>query len=153
MIRTLKNITFNEAVIVTSMNVRSFSEKTTTFTTFTEITEIIENASNINDADIANINDTNIIFENIENTPFENITVEPAPVRRSTRYRKATFKIVEINTVVINIVEVAEAPTISTNNGESEEEDYLPKIIIIKIIIANEDKPTYEKAMADSEKS
>jgi hypothetical protein len=151
--RTLRNITFNETEIATSINIRNLSEKTTTLITFTETTEIIENAPNINDIDIADINDANTIFENIENTFFENITVEPAPIRKSTRHRKAIFKIIGANTVTINVVGVAEAPTISADEEESKKENYLPKAIIAKLSITNEDKPTYEKAMAGSEKS
>jgi hypothetical protein len=151
--RILKNIIFNKAEMATSMNIRSLPEKTTTPTTFTEITEIIEKIPNISDADIADVNDINIIFENIENTPFENITVEPASIRRSTRYRKAIFKIMEINTVAVNIVGIAEISIIFANEGESEKENYLPKIIIVKLSITNENKSTYEEAMADSKKS
>jgi hypothetical protein len=51
-----------------------------------------------------------------------------------------------------NAVEVAETPTISADKGESEEEDYLPKAIIAKLSIINENKSTYEKAMAGSKK-
>jgi hypothetical protein len=131
--RILRDITFNETEIATSIN-------------------IIEKASDISNADIADVNDTNIIFENIENTPFENITVEPAPVRRSIRYRKAIFKIVEANAMTANVVEVAETSIISADERESEEENYLPKIIIAKSFITNENKLTYEKAIADLEK-
>jgi hypothetical protein len=82
--------------------------------------------------DIADINDINIIFENIENAFFENIIIESAPVRKFTRHRKAIFKVIEVNTMAINIMEIAEASTISTNEKESEEKDYLSKIIIAK---------------------
>jgi hypothetical protein len=51
-----------------------------------------------------------------------------------------------------NTVEVAETPIISTDKGKSEKENYPPKTIIAKIIIANENKLTYEKTIADSEK-
>jgi hypothetical protein len=152
MIRILKDIIFNETEMAISINIRSLFEETTTLTIFTEITKIIEKISNISDADIADINDINIIFENIENAPFENIIVEPAPVRRSIRYRKAIFKAVETNIMAANIMGIAEAPIISANKKESEEEDYLSKAIITKIIIANENKPTYEEAMANSKK-
>jgi hypothetical protein len=150
--RTSRDVTFNEAVMATSMNVRSLPEEATTLTTSTEITEIIENAPDISDVDIADANDANIIFENIEDTSFENIIVEPASVRRSTRHRKATFKTVRANTVIINVVGIAETPTISADE-ESEEENYLPKAIFAKSSIANEDKLTYEEAIADSKKS
>jgi hypothetical protein len=155
MIRILKDITFNEIEIIISINIRNFSEEITTFITFTEIIEIIEiieKTSNINDADIANINDINIIFENIENAFFENITIESASIRKFTRYRKAIFKIVKINTMAVNIIEIAEASIIFIDKEESEKEDYLSKIIIAKLFIANEDKLTYEKAMADLKK-
>jgi hypothetical protein len=135
------------------INIRSLPKETTTLITFTEITEIIEKIPNISDADIADANDINIIFENIEDTSFENIIIESAPVRRSTRHRKAIFKAVRANAMTANAVEIAEAPTTPTNERESEEEDYLPKAIIAKSIIINEDKSTYEKAIADSEKS
>jgi hypothetical protein len=150
--RILKDITFNETEIAIFINIRNLPKKATTLITFTEITEIIENIPNISDIDIADINDINIIFENIENTFFENIIVEPAPVRRSTRHRKAIFKVIEINVVIINIVGIAEASIIFTNEKESEEEDYLSKAMIAKIIIVNEDKLTYEEVIADSEK-
>jgi hypothetical protein len=143
MMRTSRDVIFNEAVMATSMNVRNLPEEITTLTTSTEIIEIIEKIPDISDADIADTNDTNITLENIEDAPFENITVEPASVRRSIRHRKATF----------NAVGIAEAPIISADERESEKEDYLPKAIIAKTIIANEDKPTYEEAMAGSEKS
>jgi hypothetical protein len=55
--------------------------------------------------------------------------------------------------VAANTVRAAETSTISANKKESEEEDYLPKIIIAKLIIANENKPIYEKAITGSEKS
>jgi hypothetical protein len=83
---------------------------------------------------------------------FKNITVEFALIRRSTRHRKAIFKAVEANAITANVVGTAKAPTTSAGKEESEEEDYLPKVIIAKSIITNEDKSTYEKAMADSEK-
>jgi hypothetical protein len=120
--------------------------------TFIKITEIIDNVPNISDTNIANINDINIIFENIENAFFENIIIESAPVRRSIRYRKAIFKIIKINIMAANIMEIAEAPIISVDKGESEKEDYLPKVIIAKLSIANENKPTYEKAMTGLKK-
>jgi hypothetical protein len=158
MIRILRDVTFNETEMAISMNIRSLPQKTITLTTSTkstkttEITEIIENASNTNDTDIADTNDANTIFENIENMPFENITVEPAPVRRSIRYRKATFKAIGANTITANVIGATETPTISADEKENEEENYLSKIIIAKSIIANENKPTYEKAITDSEK-
>jgi hypothetical protein len=145
-------MTFNEIKIVISINIRSFSKEITTLTTFIEITEIIENVPDISDTDIADANNTNIIFENIENTSFKNIIVEPALIRRSIRYRKAIFKIIEANAIAVNIVRIAEAPIISADEEESEKKDYLSKAIIAKITIINEDKLTYEKAMADSEK-
>jgi hypothetical protein len=55
------------------------------------------------------------------------------------------------NAVATNAVGVAEASTTSADE-ESEKEDYLPKVIIAKSPIANEDKPTYEEAMTGSEK-
>jgi hypothetical protein len=146
--RILRDMTFNEIEMAISINIRSLSQETTTLITSTEITEIIEiieNVPNANDIDIADINDINTIFENIENAPFESITVESAPVRRSTRHRKATFKVIGANAV-----RAAEAPTISTDEEESEEEDYLPKTMIAKSITANENRSTYEKAIAGS---
>jgi hypothetical protein len=151
--RILKNITFNETEMATFINIRNFSEEATTLTTFIKIIEIIENVSNINDANIADINNINIIFENIENTFFENIIIEFAPIRRSIRHRKAIFKIMGANVMAANAVGVAKAPTTSTDKGKSEEKNYLPKAIIVKTIIINEDKLTYEETMADSEKS
>jgi hypothetical protein len=151
--RTLRDIMFNEIEIAIFINVRSLSKEATTLTIFTEITEIIEKIPDISDADIANANDINTILENIENTLSENIIVEPAPVRRSIRHRKATFKTVEINIMAANTMEIAEAPIISADEGESEKEDYSSKTIIAKTIIANENKPTYEKTIADSKKS
>jgi hypothetical protein len=153
MMRILRDVTFNEAEMATSMNIRSLPEEATTLITSTETTEIIENAPNTSDADIADVNDANNTLENIEDAPFESITVDPAPVRRSTRHRKATFKAVGANAVAVNAMGVAEAPTTSADEGESEKKDYLPKAIIAKTIIANEDKPTYEEAMAGSEES
>jgi hypothetical protein len=144
---------FNEIEMVISINVRSFPEKVTIFITFIEITEIIENIPNISDADIADANDINIILENIENASFESIIVESALIRRSTRHMKVIFKIMGANAVVINVMEVAEASIISADEKESEKEDYLSKVMIAKIIIANENKLTYEKTMADSEES
>jgi hypothetical protein len=135
------------------MNIRNLFEKITMFTTFIEIIKIIEKIPNINDINIADINNANIILENIEDALFENIIVESAPVRRSIRYRKAIFKIIEINIMIINIIGIAEASTIFVNKEESEEKDYLSKIIIAKLFIANENKLTYEKVMADSKKS
>jgi hypothetical protein len=152
-VRILKDVTFNEAEMAISINIRNFLKEITTLITFIKITEIIEKASDISDADIADVNDINIILENIENAPFENIIIESAPVRRSTRHRKAIFKVVGANAMAANAVGVAEAPTTSADEGESEEEDYLPKAIIAKSSIANEDKPTYEEAMAGSEES
>jgi hypothetical protein len=143
-VRISKNITFNEAEMAISINIRSFSEKATTLITFIEITEIIEKISDISDTDIA---DTNIIFENIEDTFSENITVESAPIRKFIRHRKTTFKIIEVNVIAANAVGVAEAPTISADEGESEKENYSSKIIIAKTIITNEDKLTYEEAI------
>jgi hypothetical protein len=151
--RILRDIMFNEAEMIISINIRSLFEETTTFTTFIEIIVIIENASNISDADIADINDINIIFENIENTFFENIIVESAPVRRFIRHRKAIFKAVEANIMAVNVIGIAETSIISINEEKSEKENYLPKIMIAKIIIINENKPMYEKAMANSKKS
>jgi hypothetical protein len=158
MMRILKNIIFNKAEMATSINIRSLPEKATTLTTSTEITKIIEKIPDINDTDIANTNDINIIFENIENTPFKNITVESTPIRRSIRHRKAIFKIIGINIITVNIItvniiEISETPTISADEKESEKKNYPPKIIIAKIIITNENKPTYEKAIVNSEES
>jgi hypothetical protein len=51
-----------------------------------------------------------------------------------------------------NIMRIAEAPTTPTDERESEEENYLPKAIIAKLSITNENKPTYEEAMAELEK-
>jgi Mg2+ and Co2+ transporter CorA len=152
-IRILRDITFNETEITIFINIRSLFKKTTTLTTFTETTKIIENAPDISDTDIADINDINITLENIEDALFENIIVESAPVRRSIRHRKAIFKAVRINIMAANAMGVAEALTISADEGESEKKDYLPKAIIAKIIIANEDKLTYEEMMIISEKS
>jgi hypothetical protein len=152
-VRILRNVTFNEAEIAISMNVRNLSEEITMFITFTEIIEIIEKAPDISDIDIADANDINIIFENIEDALFENITVEPASVRRFTRHKKAIFKAVGANVMAANAIGIAEASTISADKEESEEEDYLPKAIIAKSFIANEDKPTYEKAMPGLKKS
>jgi hypothetical protein len=142
--------------MATSINIRSFPEKITTLITFTEITkitEIIEKTSNISDADIADTNDINTIFENIEDAPFENITVEPAPIRKSTRHRKAIFKIMGANAITANAIGVAEAPTTSADKEENEEKNYPSKIMIAKIIIINENKLTYEKTIANLEKS
>jgi hypothetical protein len=152
-VRILKNITFNEAEMAISINVRSLPEKTTTLTTFTEITEIIENVPDTSDTDIAKTNNANITFENIENAPFKNIIIEPAPVRKSIQYRKIIFKIIEINAIAANIIEIAETPIISINEKESEKKNYLPKTIIAKIIIINENKSTYEKAITNLKKS
>jgi hypothetical protein len=91
-----------------------------TLITFTEIIEIIENASDISDTDIANTNNINIIFENIENALFENIIIKAAPIRRSIRYRKAIFKIMETNIMAVNAVGIAEISIISADEGESE---------------------------------
>jgi hypothetical protein len=151
--RILRDITFNEAEIVISINIRSFPKEITTSIIFIEITEIIEKISDISDIDIADTNDINIIFENIENAFFKNIIMESALICRSIRYRKAIFKTVKANTVAVNVMGVAEALTISANEGESEEEDYLSKIMIAKFFIANEDKSTYEEAMAGLEES
>jgi hypothetical protein len=151
--RILRNITFNEIEIATSINIRSFPEKATTFTTFIEITEIIEKIPDISDADIADANNINTIFENIENAPFKNIIIESAPVRRFTRYRKIIFKIIRVNIIAANAIGIAEASIISADEGESEEENYLSKTIIAKLSIANENKLTYEKAMADLKES
>jgi hypothetical protein len=134
--RILRDITFNETEMATSMNMRNLLHETVTLIKFIEI---IENTSDINNA--------NTIFENAEDTPLKNITVEPAPVRRSIRHKKATFK-----AVGANAVGAAEAPIISADEEENEEEDYLPKAIIAKSTTTNEDKPTYEEAMANSEK-
>jgi hypothetical protein len=135
-----------------SINIRNFPKKAIMFIIFTEITEIIENVPNISDADIADTNDVNVILENIENALFKNITVESAPIRRSIRHRKAIFKIMEVNVMAANIMGIAEAFIISANKEESEKENYLPKIIIAKLFIVNENKLTYEEAMTDSEK-
>jgi hypothetical protein len=66
--------------------------------------------------------------------------------------RKAIFKAVGVNAVVINIIGVAEAFIISADEKESEKEDYLSKIMIVKIIIINENKLTYEKTIIDLKK-
>jgi hypothetical protein len=153
-------MTFNKAEMAISINIRSLPQEAITLTTFTEITEtteIIENIPNASDADIANANDTNTTLENIENAPLESITVEPAPVRRSTRHKKATFKAVGANAVGANTMEAnavgaAETPTTPADEEESEKENYLPKIIIVKLTIINEDKLTYEEAIADLKK-
>jgi hypothetical protein len=58
----------------------------------------------------------------------------------------------EINIMAVNAVEIAETPTISADEEESEKENYLPKAIIAKIIIANENKLTYEEAIVNLEK-
>jgi hypothetical protein len=47
---------------------------------------------------------------------------------------------------------IAETPIIFADEEKSEEKDYLSKIIIAKIIIINEDKPTYEEAIANLKK-
>jgi hypothetical protein len=47
-----------------------------------------------------------------------------------------------------NVMEAAEAPIISVNEKENEEENYLPKTIIAGSIIINENKPTDEKMIA-----
>jgi hypothetical protein len=112
-------MTFNETEIIISINIRSLSEKTTTFITFIEITEIIENFPDISDIDIANANDANIILKNIENALFESITVEFPPVRRFTRHRKAIFKIIKINIMATNIMEIAETSIISVNEKKT----------------------------------
>jgi ribosomal protein S8E len=150
--RILRDVTFNEAEMAIFINIRSLPEEATTLITFIEIIKIIEKIPNISDTDIADTNDTNIIFENIENALFENIIVEPAPVRKSTRHRKAIFKIMEANIMTANTMEVAKAPIISADEKESEEKNYLSKIIIVKSSIINEDKPTYEEAIAGSKK-
>jgi hypothetical protein len=161
--RILRNITFNEAEIAISINIRSLPHETATLTTSTETTEItktteiIENAPNANDTDIADINDTNTILENIKNAFLENIIIEPAPVRRSIRHKKTTFKTVETNiiranTIEANAIKVAEASTTPINEKKSEKEDYLPKAIIAKLITANEDKLTYEKTIVNLKK-
>jgi hypothetical protein len=131
--RILRNMTFNETEMATFINIRNLS-KITTLTTSTEITksieitEIIENASDTNDTDIADTNDANITLENIENAPFESIIVEPAPIRRSIRHRKATFKTVKANTVAINAIKIAEAPTTPTDEKESEKKNIYRKL-------------------------
>jgi hypothetical protein len=56
------------------------------------------------------------------------------------------------NAVIVNAIGVAEARIIFADKEESEEENYLSKIIIAKIIIINENKPTYEKSITDLEK-
>jgi hypothetical protein len=156
--RTSRDITFNETEMAIFINIRSLSEETITLTTFTEIIEIIE--------DIADANGTNIISEYVKDAIdgsshrsaylfFESITVEPASVRRFIRHRKAISKAVgvnavEINTMKVNAVGAAETPIIFADEEESEEEDYLPKTIIVKSIIVNEDKPTYEEIMVNS---
>jgi hypothetical protein len=94
----------------------------------------------------------NTTLENIKDAPLKSITVEPAPIRRSTRHRKAIFKAAGANAMEANAVRAAEAPTISADEEESEEEDYLPKAIIAKLIIVNENKLTYEKAITNLEK-
>jgi hypothetical protein len=144
---------FNETDIITSINIRSLLKKATTLITSTETTKIIENAPNISNTDIADTNDTNTILKNIENTLFENITIEPASIRRSTRHKKATFKAIGANVITANTVGIAEAPATPANERKSEEENYLPKAIIAKTTIANENKPTYEEAIANSKKS
>jgi hypothetical protein len=143
--------------MVISINIRSLPQEAITLTTPIEITEIIENIPNISDADIADANDANTIFENIKNAPFKNIIVESAPVRRSTRHRKVIFKAIEANAVGVDIIEAnimgaAEISITLINEKESEEENYLSKAIITKLIIANEDKLKYEEAIADLEK-
>jgi hypothetical protein len=158
MVRISRNVTFNETEMATSINIRSFPQEIITLTTSTDTTEIIENIPNASDTDIADTNDANITLENIKNAPFENITVEPAPVRRSTRHRKAIFKTIETNAVEANAmgantIKAAETPTTSANEEESEKENYLPKAIIAKSITANENKPTYEEIIINSEKS
>jgi hypothetical protein len=59
---------------------------------------------------------------------------------------------VEANVMGANAVEAAETSIISADEKESEEEDYLPKIIIAKSITTNEDKSTYEETIVSSEK-
>jgi hypothetical protein len=56
------------------------------------------------------------------------------------------------NIMEVNAVGAAEASIIFADEEKSEEENYLPKVITAKSITANEDKPTYEEAMASSEK-
>ena len=138
--------------MATSMNVRSLPQKATTPTTFTTTTA-------------TNANDANTTPENAKNAPSESITVDPAPVRRSTRHRKATFKAVGANAVGgtavganamgANIVGAAETPTTPTDVEDvlynCGDEDYPPQAIIAKSITTNENKPTYEEAMASSE--
>jgi hypothetical protein len=90
------------------------------------------------------------------------VSVEPAPGRKYIRHRKATSKAiganamkgntVKANTMKANAVGAAKTPTPSADEKESEEENYLPKVIIAKSTTTNENKPTYEKAMANSEK-
>jgi hypothetical protein len=135
--RTSRDMTFNKAEIATSMNVRSLPQKATTPTTSTETTETTTNA--------------NTDLDDAEKAPFESITVDPRPVRRSTRHRKATFKAIGANAVGANAVGAAGTPTTPADEEESEQEDYLPKAMIAKSIITNENKPTYEEAMASSE--
>jgi DNA-binding XRE family transcriptional regulator len=136
-----------------SINIRNFPEEITMFIIFIKITEIIEKIPDISDTDIADVNDINIIFENIENAFFENITIESAPIRRFIQHRKAIFKIMGINVMAANAVGVAKTSIISINEKENEEKNYLPKIMIAKLFIINENKSTYEEMIADSEKS
>jgi hypothetical protein len=59
----------------------------------------------------------------------------------------------EANAMEANAVRIAETPIIFADEKASEEEDYLSKAIIDKLITINEDKPTYEEAIVNLEKS
>jgi hypothetical protein len=152
-IRILKNITFNETEIATSINIRSLPQEATTFTTSTEITEITTNAN-------TNLN-------NAEKAFSENIIINLKFIRKLIRHRKIIFKIMKINiikqtavraniikeiAVKTYIMKVTKALIISINENWDNEND-LPQIIIAKLIIVNKNKVTYEKAIANSEKS
>jgi hypothetical protein len=60
---------------------------------------------------------------------------------------------VEANAVAANTMEIAEASITPADEKKSEKKNYLSKAIIAKSFIINENKPTYEKAIADSKKS
>jgi hypothetical protein len=148
-IRTSKNITFNETEITISINIRNLLQETTISIAFIKNSEIITTATNIND--------TNITPENAKNALSENITIDPAPVRKSIQHRKAIFKIVEINTVGGAAVGAAETFTTPADVEDLlynyRNKNHSPQTIIAKSITVNENKPIYEKAMASSKKS
>jgi hypothetical protein len=116
---------FNEAELAGNISVRGFPQDTTAPT---------------------NIITTNMLTENKKN---ESIAARTRKATFKTELPKEIMKITKISAKFINIIAPRRNPNI-VYEDLIEEDPTLPKVMIVKTI-PNEDKPSYEAAMASPE--